>query len=129
MAGPLLEFRADEVAAETEEFTPECVVYMIAFGTGNPEVDGHSFNFSRSFDDDSGVCTVREIQRATVYEGILSFNLNRDGLQCLFESDAAREIGYLELRVSFQISDEKWNQLESTAKKVFRDRTYFTSGG
>jgi hypothetical protein len=64
MVSPLLSFFAEKVAVETTEYTPEYIVYMIAVGTGDPEKDGHCWTFSRSFDDEDGVCTVREIQRA-----------------------------------------------------------------
>ncbi len=37
MAKPLLSFVAKDVAADTIEYTPECVVYLIAFGAGDPE--------------------------------------------------------------------------------------------
>ena len=62
-----LTFFAESVAADTTEYTHDCVVSLIAFGTGDPETGGHSWTFSRSSDDDWGVCSVREIQQATIY--------------------------------------------------------------
>ena len=125
MAAPLLEFTADDVAAETEEHTPECVVYTIAVWTGDPEAGGRSFNFSRSFDEDWGVCMVREIQRATVCEGMASFRLYRSGQECAFEPEAAVQIGFSELRIALEIGDQQWAELAATARTVFRDRAYF----
>src|SRR5262245_64525053 len=98
MVTPLLSFTAENVAAETVKYTPECVVHLIAFGIGDPEADGHQWTFSRSFEDDWGVCTVREIQRATIYEGISSFRLHRTGLECVFDPESAAEVGFEELR-------------------------------
>lgn len=126
MATPLLSFVADNVAAESTEYTPNCVVYLIAFGIGDPEAGGHSWSFSRSFDDDSGVCSVREIQRATIYEGIVSFALYRTSIECVFDARAAEEVGFARLRITFAIDDERWQKLAATARVVFRDRPYFS---
>ena len=125
MVDPLLEFVAEHVGTDTTEYTQQCVVYMIAFGKGDPEQDGHCWTFSRSFDDDWGVCTVREIQRATIYGGIESFRLHRSGLECLFDPKAAEEAGYRELRISFTVDDEKWRALVATAEIVFKACPYF----
>jgi hypothetical protein len=125
MATPLLSFAAEDVRSDTTEYTRECVVYLIAFGTGNPEAGGHCWNFSRSFDDDWGVCTVREIQRATIYEGIVSFEMHRSGIECVFDSKVAEEVGFSELRITFEISDGTWQMLAATARVIFRDRPYF----
>lgn len=108
-----------------EEYTPKYAVHMIAFGTGDPEVDGHSWNFSRSTDDDWGVCTVKEIQQATLYEGIESFALARSGLECVFNAEAALEVGVAKLSIAFEIDDKRWQRLKATARTVFRDRDYF----
>jgi hypothetical protein len=126
MADSTLSFVAEDVVADTTEYTSECVVYLLAFGTGDPEAGGHSWNFSRSFDDDWGVCTVREIQLATIYGGIEHFRLYRSGLECVFEPKAAREAGYRELRISFMIDDDAWREVAETALVVFRDCAYFT---
>lgn len=122
----LLSFVAEHVGSDTTKYTPLCVGYMVSFGTGDPEADGHSWNFSRSLDDDWGVCTVREIERATVYGGIESFTLNRSGVECAFDADAADETGFRALRITFAIDDSTWHQLVATAKVVFRDCPYFT---
>jgi hypothetical protein len=126
MAEPLLSFVAEDVGADTTEFTPECVVYLIAFGAGDPEGDGHCWTFSRSFDDDWGVCTVREIQQATIYGGIERFKLHRSGVECVFDGKAAEEAGFRELKITFAIADKTWHEVAATAKIVFRDCAYFT---
>ena len=68
----LLSFTAEDVETHIDGSSPDPELYMIAFSVGDVEVDGHSWNFSRGFDedenDDWGVCTVREIQKATIYE-------------------------------------------------------------
>lgn len=126
MVKPLLTFVADEVAADTTEYTPECVVYLVAFGTGDPEADGHCWTFSRSFDDDWGVCAVKEIQRATIYDGIERFRLHRSGVECVFEPKAAEKTGVRELRVSFAVDDKTWQDVAATSRIVFRGCPYFT---
>jgi len=126
MAGSILSFVAEDVGADTTEYTPECVVYLIAFGKCDPEAGGHCWTFSRSFDNDWGVCTVREIQQATVYGGIESFRLHRSGVECVFDSKAEEETGYRELRIVFTIDDKTWHEVAETARVVFRDCPYFT---
>jgi hypothetical protein len=129
MAKPLLSFFAEQVGTDTTEYTPECVVYLIAFGTGDPEAGGHHWNFSRDFDEDWGVCTVREIQQAVIYGGIERFRLHRSGVECAFDSEAAEEVGFSALRVTFEIDGKAWHELTATAKVVFRDCPYFTLEG
>jgi hypothetical protein len=129
MATPLLAFVAENVAVDTVEYTPDFIVHMIAFGIGNPEADGHCWIFSRTLDDDDGVCTVRGIQRATIYEGIATFRLQRTGVVCVFDPHWAAEVGVTELRITFEIDDDSWNDLAAKAQTVFRDRPYFECNG
>lgn len=126
MATPSLTFVADDVETDTTEYTPECVVHLIAFGNGDPEADGHCLTFSRCFDEDWGVCTVRGIQHATFCEGIESFKLKRSGCQCVFAPKAAEKAGFRKLRISFRVDDDSWKELTETAKIVFRGCPYFT---
>src|SRR3954467_3540102 len=102
MAEALLSFFAEHVATDTTEHTPKCVVYLIAFGTGDPEAGGHEWNFSRSFDDDWGVWPAREIQQAVIYGGIERFRLRRAAAECDFDPKAAGELGFSALRVMFE---------------------------
>jgi hypothetical protein len=121
-----LSFFAESVEAGTTEFTPSFVVSFLAFGTGDPEAEGHSWNFSRSTEDDDGeVCTVREIQQATIYGGIESFRLHRAGLECDFEARAAEDTGYRRLSIRFSIDERAWKDVVETARIVFRDCSYF----
>lgn len=126
MPKPLLSFAAEDVGTDTTEYTPDCVVYLLAFGKGDPEGNGHCWTFSRSFDDDWGVCTVREIQQATIYGGIERFRLHRSGFECEFDEKAAEEVGFSELSVAFALTDKAWHEVAETAKIVFRDCAYFT---
>jgi hypothetical protein len=124
MMTKLLSFVADDLETHVEA---DYELYTIAFSVGDVEVDGHSWNFSRGLDDDdSGVCIVREIQQATIYECITSFNLHRAGLACIFDKEGASEIGFSELQITFKIDDRAWKQLTNIARIVFRDRPYFT---
>ena len=126
MAEPTLSFFAEQVGTDTTEYTPECVVYLVAFGTGDPEAGGHHWNFSRSFDDDWGVCTVREIQQAVIYGGIERLRLHRSGVECDFDTNAAKEAGFTSLRITFEIGDEAWSEMTATANIVFRDCPFFS---
>lgn len=126
MANPLLSCVAEDVGGGTIEYSPDNIVYWIAFGAEGREADGHCWTFSRSFDDDWGVCTVREIQRATIYGGIEKFQLRRSGVECVFDQKAAEKTGFNELRIAFAIDDKSWQELAATAKIVFRDCLYFT---
>ena len=125
MAEPILSFFAEQVRSDTTQYTPTSVVYLIAFGTGDPEDGGHAWSFSRSFDDDWGVCTVREIQRAVVYGGIERFRLRRSSVECTFDLKAAQEVGFSALRITFEIDEKAWAQLTATARVAFRDCPYF----
>ena len=126
MREPELSFVAEHVGTDTTEYTPECVVYLIAFGTGDPEAGGHHWNFSRSFDDDWGVCTVRKIQQAVIYGGIERFRLHRSGVECDFDAKAAKEASFSSLRIAFEIDDKAWSELTSAANIVFRDCRWFS---
>jgi hypothetical protein len=129
MADPMLAFVAEKVGVSVSEGPPESAVHLMAFGTGDPEAGGHCWTFSRfapEYEDDWGVCTVKGIQQATVYEGIERFRLSRSGVECVFDAEAARETRCRELRISFSIDDETWQSLAETAEVVFRGCAYFT---
>ena len=125
----LLSFTAEDVETHVDGLSPDPELYMIAFSVGDVEVDGHSWNFSRGLDDDDddwGVCTVREIQKSTIYECITSFDLHRSSLKCKFDAKGTSDTGFSELQIIFDIDDRSWNQLTDTARIVFQDRPYFT---
>ena len=48
----LLSFTAEDVETHIDGSSPDPELYMIAFSVGDVEVDGHSWNFSRGFDED-----------------------------------------------------------------------------
>lgn len=120
-----LAYHADQIAADTTEYGADYVVHSVHFGTGDPEADGHHWNFSRCFADDEGVCTVREIQQATLYEGIRSLQAWRNGLRCIFEPSAVDETGFSELTISFEVDDLQWKELAEMLDTVFRDKPYY----
>lgn len=97
-------------------------MYLAYFGVGDPEQDGHHWNFSRAFQDDDGVCTVREIQQACIYDGILSFKLTRGELRCVFRGTNADHVGVKELRIQYDLDDPAWLDLATTLDTVFRGK-------
>ena len=125
----LLSFTAEDVETYVEGSSTDPEIYMISFSVGDVELDGHSWNFSRGLedgDDDWGVCTVREIQKATIHECITSFDLHRESLNCMFDPEGASNTGFSELQITFDLDARAWKQLADTARIVFQDRPYFT---
>jgi hypothetical protein len=120
-----IRFNAEMVAADEEEFTPDYVVHGIYFGEGDPEQSGQHWNFTRSLNDDDGVCTVKEIQAVTVYGGIVSFRLGRRSLRCEFSDTTATSTQTRRLVIEFEIDDESWEALVKQAKLVFEGEDYF----
>ena len=120
-----IRFTAEMVAAEEDEFTPDFVVNGIYFGEGNPEQGGQHWNFTRSLNDDDGVCIVKEIQEVTVYGGIVRFTLSPHNLVCEFNEKTARATRTRRLLISFAIDDEMWKALVKQAKRVFEGEEYF----
>lgn len=124
-----LTFHADRVAVDSTDYGDDYRVHSAHFGTGDPEVDGHHWHFSRCFRDDDGVCTSREIQQATLYEGIRTFQVSRTNIRCIFESSGAREVGIRELSISFEVDDAQWRRLSEMLDVVFRDKPYYRRTG
>ena len=118
-------FHAEWVAAQDEQYTPEFVVHGIYFGEGDPEQGGQHWNFTRSLDDDDGVCTVKEIQQVTAYGGIISFVLTRQSLVCEFDDATAQIATTRRLVITYDINEETWQKLVVQAKHVFDGETYF----
>lgn len=115
-----IHFLAKEIAFDTD---PAC---FIAFADGDPESGGYSWNFSRLLDDDWGVCTVREIQQCTFYEGIAEFELSPRGVVCRFDDEGRAEARVSSLHIDFlEIDDDTWRQLANVADIVFQDRPYY----
>lgn len=120
-----LRFHADLVSAIEEEYTPDFKVHGIYFGEGSPEQGGQHWNFTRSFDDDDGVCTVKEIQEVTVYGGIISCVITRQALICEFDEEAAKETMIRKLHITFELDDETWKAVTNQALLVFDGEPYF----
>lgn len=119
-----IRFNAEMIAAHEEEFTPDFVVHGIYFGEGDPEQGGQHWNFTRSLNDDDGVCTVKEIQEVTIYGGIVSFKLTRRSLACEFSDAAARSTHTRRLLITFEIDDESWEALMRQAQLIFDGEGY-----
>jgi hypothetical protein len=124
-----LRFRAEMVAGHEEEFTPDFVVHGIYFGEGDPEQGGQHWNFTRSLNDDDGICVVKEIQEVTEYGGIDRFKLTRRSLICDFNDAAAQSTRTRRLVITFEIDDETWEALVKQATLVFDGEAYFELGG
>lgn len=120
-----LQFNAEMVAADEEEYTPDFVVHGIYFGEGDPESGGQHWNFTRSLNDDDGVCIVKEIQEVTVYGGIVSCRLTRQSFACEFNNETAQETQTRRLFITFEIDDETWKSLATQARLVFTGESYF----
>ena len=120
-----IRFNAEMVAAHQEEFTPDFVVHGMYFGQGDPEQGGQHWNFTRSLNDDDGVCIVKEIQEVTVYGGIVSFKLTRRSLACEFSDATAKSTRTRRLLIGFESDDEAWEALVKQAKLVFDGEGYF----
>ena len=80
------------------------------------------WSFTRCLEDDEGVCTVREPQQATVYEGIREIVVSRRRLQCEFESAAA---GVHKLQITLRLAKEEWKHFSKVIDCVFKDRAYY----
>ena len=124
--GPI-HFHANDVCALTEVFTEDCVVHGAYFGFGDPDAGGEHWNFTRGADedDDDGVCTVREPQRAVFYEGIESFVLERGQLSCRFDRNGQAETQVSKLEITFELDDDGFKELVEMLRRVFKEREYF----
>src|SRR5688572_28163363 len=100
-----ISFTAERVAALVEDFTETFRVYGVYFETGDPEAGGQSWNFTRSLEDDEGVCTVQEPQLATLYDGIESLHFSRSLLVCRFDLDGRKASGCSHLEIAFHVDD------------------------
>ncbi|AZZ90660.1 hypothetical protein EUZ85_07985 [Hahella sp. KA22] len=122
--------KAEFIEAIEEEFTPDFKVVGIYFGEGDPENSGQHWNFTQSIgdddDDDEGVCTVKEVQQATVYGGITEFTMDCRGLVCKFDESACQQTGVNELEIQYNLNHKKWDELCTMAKRVFVGAPYFT---
>lgn len=110
----MTKFKATIVETFKNEFAEDSVVFNIFLEEFDPEEGGESWNFQRALgadgtlaslgEKDNGVCTVKEIQQVTLYEGIQKLELSRTQLFCLFDPDGSNETGIetLEIRARFK---------------------------
>jgi len=121
-----LHVKANLVAGEEEQYTPNFVVHGIHFGEGDPERGGQHWNFTRNLgEDDDGVCIVKEIQQVTDYGGILRFTLTRHSMTCEFDEKTAKKTGVRKLHIEYSINEHAWQSLVKQAKFVFDGEEYF----
>lgn len=121
-----ISFTAERVATLVETFTETHTVYGVSLETGDPDDDGEGWTFSRSFEDDDGVCTVREIQRATVYDRIRELNLSRAQLTCVFEPAAVDETGCERLEIALKLEDRTWEILARMMDIVCSGKAFYS---
>jgi len=114
--------------AQTDEYTEDFHVHGVYFGVGDPEEAGHHWNFTRTTDedDDEGVCTVREPQRAVLYGGIERFELHRDHVRCVFDGRGTQETGFTELEIRFELDDAEWAQVAEMLDRVFAGQAAYS---
>lgn len=123
----MIEFKAKVVEAFSQEYTEDCIVHQIFFEESDPEKGGQSWNFSRELgDDDDGVCTVKEIQQATIYEGISSFNISSNKLVCKFDETGEAAVGANAIIIEYELNDDEWKKLKQIASLVFSEKLYFS---
>lgn len=120
-----ISFTAEQVATHVEDYTETFRVFGAYFEAGDPEVDGESWNFTRSFEDDWGVCTVREPQRATFYDGIQALELSRSRLVCTFEQSAERQAGCARLEIQLNVDDATWEKVAQMMDTVCTGKAFY----
>jgi hypothetical protein len=100
-------------------------VYGVYFEAGDPDVDGEGWNFTRNFEDDDGVCTVREVQQATFYDEIQELRLSRTRLVCVFEPAVVHQAGCGRLEIHLDVDDETWREVSTMMDLVCSDRPFY----
>ena len=120
-----ISFTAEHVATHVEDFTDTFRVYGVYFEAGDPEAGGESWNFTRSFEDDDGVCTVREVQRATLYDGIQALTLSRSRLVCTFEPDCQTLAGCAHLEIQLDVDDATWEKVAQMMDTVCSGKAFY----
>jgi allantoicase len=92
----------------------------------DPEQGGEHWNFTRTLETgDDGVCTVKEIQQVTIYDGINRFLLDRNHVICEFDEQHSKETGTKKIEITYDISEKEWEKLVEKAKLVFSGESYF----
>jgi hypothetical protein len=120
-----ISFTAARVVAHVEDSTDTFRVYGVYFEAGDPETDGESWNFTRSFDDDDGVCTVREPQQAVLYDDIQELLLSRSLLLCTFNPGVEAMTGCDRLEIRLDIDEPTWNDVAETMDTVCSGKAFY----
>lgn len=120
-----ISFTAERVDTHLEDFTDTFRVYGVYFEAGDPEIDGESWSFTRSFEDDDGVCTIREPQRATLYGGIQGLNLSRSQLVCTFEPEVQNQTGCARLEIQLNVDDATWEKVAQMMDTVCSGEAFY----
>lgn len=120
-----ISFTAEHVDTHIEDFTETSRVYGVYFEAGDPEAGGESWNFTRSFEDDDGVCTVREVQRATLYDQIQDLQLSRSELICTFEPRAQGVAGCARLEIHLEVDDATWERVAQMMDMVCSGKAFY----
>ena len=119
-----ISFTAERVATQVRNYTDTFRVYGVYFESGDPESGGESWNFTRSFEDDDGVCTVREVQRATLYDKIQELRLSRSYLTCTFEPEGHTAAGYA-LEINLRVDDSTWERVAQMMDTVCSGKSFY----
>jgi hypothetical protein len=99
--------------------------YSIYFGEGDPGQDGHAWTFYRNYGDDYGVWVLRGREQHGIEDSIKECILSHSRLECVFNERATAETGIDTLTILYDINEELWRELASTARRVFGSSTYF----
>jgi hypothetical protein len=83
------------------------------------------WNFTRSFEDDEGVCTVREPQRATFYDGIQVLEVSRSQLVCAFDPAVRGQAGCARLEIQLNIDDATWEKVAHMLDTVCTGKAFY----
>lgn len=134
----MTEFSAKVVETFKNEFSDDFVVFNLFFEESDPKDGGESWNFQRALgadgtveslgEYDDGVCTVKEIQLITLYEGIATIELHRNKFICIFEPDSVKEVKTDHLIINFELNNEQWEKLLEMTQYVFKNKDYFKTG-
>ena len=120
-----ISFTAERVATHVQDYTDTFRVYGVYFESGDPESGGESWNFTRSFEDDGGVCTVREVQRATLYDKIQELQLSRSYLICTFEPAGHDAAGCARLEINLSVDDSTWERVAQMMDTVCSGKNFY----
>ena len=98
----MIRFTARDIAAFSDDFSDDFVVFNIFFEEFNSEEGGESWNFQRALgadgtieslgEEDEGVCVVKEIQQLVFNKSIQEVELSRGRFVCKFDPEGKNQI-------------------------------------